>query len=601
MFFEGETSATKTESSIVSETNLSEAVNINGLSLCWQDLSVIARSDTLGFEESTKLSQQYKLKDWLKLNSLFSANQLFFEPVIAPVSELGTVAVIDDSFGQLSLSLGLKGARVLHVALDSCEKDYCEQLFSQNGLEKIRVLCFDSTELEQVKCSTLLLGRPAPKYKHSAERLGFILNTLVSQAETVVVVEENKFSLRRLVNSRCKSLSQISMFSPYWWTRTLSGKHASTDIYGVLNGSTSIQVPRISLWAKGQLESDKAHQSIFKRVLSTLPFFKVLLPGFMVVSSSSPGLSWFERVLDLESVKAAMPGLENGYIKRVFAGNRGVTVIIYGNQRKNCVWRIASESEGVERVNINAQALQDLSSVGDDKSSIIPSLLYLGKELGCVFSIEEMLPGNDRKSRDGDETARTWMNALQLSMKVKGDYGVDRHAEIVASSIKRLTAFCDSEASTVVERVDQVIKDQFRGRQIDFVPLHGDLKEGNFLYGNNEKLSAVIDWDMYSKTNFPLVDHVIQLIYQNIRSYHDDGVSIFSAFVDKYLKGDFSAPLMKAAKEFSLSERDVRVIVLFSLVRVIDLQFVDALKTHRDCFNSMLSSLSTILEHIEQC
>jgi Phosphotransferase enzyme family len=249
---------------------------------------------------------------------------------------------------------------------------------------------------------------------------------------------------------------------------------------------------------------------------------RYLWPTYLLFSMRSNAPSEILARLEHEGILNFAHDSESAawVVKRVVAGNHGVTIAIVGHRQKEAddiVVRWCLHSAGQRLLHVNADALERLAIT--EWTSLIPRLILHKKVGNLSFSAESLcrgfeLEGNSPESMRHLKNACVRLVDLQFQSASILNMDESRYARMILPWFDDLRLHCGEEYEDSVVKLEVRLGKLMRGRSFSIGPCHGDLKLGNVLFGVDGTLSGVIDWDCYTDEGLPIHDYLTMFTYK---------------------------------------------------------------------------------------
>jgi len=262
--------------------------------------------------------------------------------------------------------------------------------------------------------------------------------------------------------------------------------------------------------------SGRIKQYLLNRRLSTRYW-----PAFLFCASKQGGLNQIQQMVSAANLPAQLSWSSNHVeVRRVIAGNADVTVVMVGpvgDCSIEVVLRLPRSKAGLVSAGRNADVISDLQR--GPFAALTPQLLASGEQLGQRYYIEEKKAGRELQefSELADQMvreaclvlARGQAQAAVRRQLTKNDYDV-----LIGSCIAHLRPYCNDAEQKVLQRVDQLLRHFFIGKELPLVRTHGDFKLGNVLFLADQSVGAIIDWDLSETSGLPLNDLFVLMTYR---------------------------------------------------------------------------------------
>jgi aminoglycoside phosphotransferase (APT) family kinase protein len=193
------------------------------------------------------------------------------------------------------------------------------------------------------------------------------------------------------------------------------------------------------------------------------------------------------------------------------------TLVVAGSDERRYVVRVARTPIAVDRGRRNFETLETLRStdlISSEMKSMVPRPRIAGTIDGYPYYVEELLAGTARDNYRGWPPSAGWEpGALrfitEMHLATKRLLQVDREvfARFVTAPLDRIDRRCAKrDTSIAIDALKAVLECAFVGETLPVVWSHGDFSAGNCLYDRSRRLSAVVDWELFSTDHLPLLD-----------------------------------------------------------------------------------------------
>ncbi len=266
-----------------------------------------------------------------------------------------------------------------------------------------------------------------------------------------------------------------------------------------------------------------------------------LWPSFMLIASRVSHKRVIDEVIESERIGVMLNwGVGRVVVKKIVAGNSGVTILIVGPEDENdrdIVVRHPRTSEGLMAVQRNADALKALSN--EIFSGFVPRLYVDKVQESKGYIIEEKIRGKELDGF-GEKAELMIMQSCELFIDMQMN-GVKNRAfneilinQFIVGAISPLAALCDDDVKPLLSIIGEFLFGAFKDKNIPFVRSHGDYKLGNILFLDDGQLGGIIDWDMSEKNGLPLLDIYTLILY---RISSETGQSLADVYKNILLPG----------------------------------------------------------------
>lgn len=554
------------------------------------------------------LNQSESFSQYKDLLGKASADQAFWLPLLPYYVKSQSVAlVIDDTDGNISCKLAPHFFTVISIHSDVNALMKVKNEALKKSLDNVIPIQADLSKplpiaAESVSLVILLHVSNSRSFQNEmsvCERYRiFIANSkvLLSLNGSLVIIDNNAQNYRDWLHnlrgvSRDKKFNGVPVKR---LRRILSGqKYSNIDKYIGDFYYTASFIP-LPVFVKNGGLGDLS-------VYSMSAFYKIkqyvkhrflpsnLWPSFMLIASRVYHKRVIDEVIESERVGVKLNwGVGRVVVKKIVAGNSGVTILIVGPEDKNdrdVVVRHPRTSEGLMAVQRNTDALKSLSN--EIFSDFVPKLYAAKVDESTGYIIEEKLSGKELDGF-GEKAELMIMSSCELfiDMQMKGvsnkTFNEALINRFIIGAISPLSTLCD-DVKSLLAAVGEFLGGAFKNKNIPIVRSHGDYKLGNILFLDNGQLGGIIDWDMSEKNGLPLLDIYTLILY---RISSETGESLADVYKNILLPGKtdvFYKDLieMACAKYALSSELVFPLMCLFWLTHLRD-RVSSGLKSHPD-------------------
>lgn len=191
------------------------------------------------------------------------------------------------------------------------------------------------------------------------------------------------------------------------------------------------------------------------------------------------------------------------------------TLIVAAGNERRYVMRVPRSPMAEERSRQNFAMLSGLHTdrrIPACVKEIVPHPHGQGMIDGYRYYLEDALPGKGRDEHANWRARGGWeAGALrfvsELHLATKQQVCVDNHVfdRIVAAPLARILERCPNHAAALA-KLGTALERRLKFEVLPFVWAHGDFAAGNCLYDNSRRLTGVVDWELSSPCQLPLLD-----------------------------------------------------------------------------------------------
>jgi hypothetical protein len=288
------------------------------------------------------------------------------------------------------------------------------------------------------------------------------------------------------------------------------------------------------------------------------------LPGVTAVLSSDGGLrSFAERIID-ELGEAGHVPPQARRLTRYFVRPKGVAVLVAGAPDDGgVIVRLPLDEQAARVCALHHRATESLACdarIPATLRALFPAPLASGTYDGHVFFAESARPGESGRryyTRSGRRYDRAITNAAEVVCALRR--ATEIPVTIDEAEFDRLcgTWLGELQALVAADKRDDLIaietwlRATLIGRTVPLGWHHGDYDFANLLYGANDEVTAILDFEAFDARGLPLIDLLLLLARRIIRRH---GLSFGMLFLRAILTR--ALPPLEA----ELFEREVRTI-----------------------------------------
>ena len=249
-------------------------------------------------------------------------------------------------------------------------------------------------------------------------------------------------------------------------------------------------------------------------------------------SGDSEGQSFLQRLIPELQASLDCPQhsirLDRFLIRRIGK----TTLVVACDDERRYVVRVARSPMASNRAHTNFAALKALHSthlISDEMKAMVPRPERAGDIDKYPYYVEASLPGTARDDFDGWPSGTGWEpGALafisDMHFATKRPVRIDRQVfdQFFAAPLDRIRRRCATpKTKPVLDRLGVILERAVAGETIPFVWSHGDFSAGNCLYDGTRRLTGVVDWELFSDYQLPLLDVLNSMEIPEERNSHE--------------------------------------------------------------------------------
>jgi SAM-dependent methyltransferase/uncharacterized protein YbaR (Trm112 family) len=333
-----------------------------------------------------------------------------------------------------------------------------------------------------------------------------------------------------------------------------------------------------------------------------------LLPGVSAVLSTEAGRESFaERVVHhVTGMNGNGPSLSRYYVRP-----KGVAVLVAGTPDvQGLVVRLPMNEGSEATCALHHRALTTLA----DDERIPPALRALfpqpigdGHFEGQPFFAETSLTGESGRvyySRSGRRYDRAIVNAAEAVCGLRRATDVPtliddtQYARLCGTWLTELRGIVPESARATIEKIEGFLDRTLRGATLPLGWHHGDYDFANLLYGTDDSVRGILDFEVFDAHGLPLIDLLLLLARRPIRK---QGVAFGTLFVHSILQRELpplEAGLLKKELEITGIDDEMYRAIAFCC-------WLNHLRLRRDSWLVRSSSwldenLHAVVEHVRR-
>jgi aminoglycoside phosphotransferase (APT) family kinase protein/SAM-dependent methyltransferase len=242
-----------------------------------------------------------------------------------------------------------------------------------------------------------------------------------------------------------------------------------------------------------------------------------------VLSTSAESRPFAERVL-------AEVGAASASVSRYYVRAQGVAVLVAGvaGDGGRIIRMPLDETaeQGCARQQRALRVLADDVRMPAELRALFPLPLVAGRLAGQAYFVESALPGESariyysRSTRRFDRaivSASDTLSALRRATEVSRTIDEETFAHLCGDWLPELRVAVGPERRPILDRVGEILHETLVGRTLPLGWYHGDYDFANLLYDAHDRLSGIIDFELFDARGLPLVDHMVLLARRHRR------------------------------------------------------------------------------------
>lgn len=197
----------------------------------------------------------------------------------------------------------------------------------------------------------------------------------------------------------------------------------------------------------------------------------------------------------------------------------------------------------LERRRHEARILEALHHKNLHISSLIPKFYLEGNLYRQVYLVQEEMPGVSIDAPVPLLNEITW-RAVQVLIDFHVDtanettLGDDLFYKLFSKPLHRIIDKLGPCATTLINSIENILREQLWEKRIKTVWLHGDFKIENVLINSKSlEVCGIIDWDLSQEEGFPLLDLLYLITYNRVIR---EKKAVEDIFLDTIIQKNFS-------------------------------------------------------------
>jgi aminoglycoside phosphotransferase (APT) family kinase protein len=252
------------------------------------------------------------------------------------------------------------------------------------------------------------------------------------------------------------------------------------------------------------------------------------LPGLSAVASpDGQAASFAERVLRRVGEGANLPA-SAWALSRYYVRAKGAVVLV-GGEPAQVIVRVPMADSAAATCDVQHRAIETLAAderIPSELRQLFPAPLADGRFEGQTFFSEHAVSGEvgrlyyslpedrfDRAIENAAETLRQLRRATEVPTLID-EAEFRRHCGDWLTDLRKVVAEAHRSAFDDVERF---LRDTLVGSTLPLGWYHGDYDFANLLYGPDDRVSGVLDFEVFDARGLPLIDFLVLLARRPIR------------------------------------------------------------------------------------
>jgi hypothetical protein len=264
--------------------------------------------------------------------------------------------------------------------------------------------------------------------------------------------------------------------------------------------------------------------------------------------------------------------------------------------------RIPFDERAVDRCRNNHTTLQTLA--GLQLSFMIPQAKDTFAYGGLPCYAESRVPGlstdlralSPRSSHVRVESVTRALVDMQRATRLAVTIDEKWLTDLVHAPCARLSPSLPRDLRHALSDLEMRLGSILMNRPFSLVQLHGDFKGSNLLWSEDQRISAVVDWDLAVRYSFPVIDFAFYNAYEHAVQSR----AAFDVALADQVEPTSGAYWQFAEHELGLTKTTYAFCVLMGLVRygTFHAGFLDASEHPQWCERYVNSGLRRVCDHI---
>lgn len=253
------------------------------------------------------------------------------------------------------------------------------------------------------------------------------------------------------------------------------------------------------------------------------------LPGIAAVLSGDPQQPNFaERLLD-ELVDTGKLDAGSRRLTSYFVRPKGCAVIVLGMPGEGAVLRLPLDERAAKTCELHHRALEAFATderLPESVRRLFPAPLAAGTFQEQPYFLESALPGEAgrryyaRSARRYDRAILSAAEALRLLRRATEVHTLideQEFARLCGDWLVELRGIVSERMKAPLAALEQELRSVLVGATLPLGWHHGDYDFANLLYGDNDEVSAILDFEVFEPRGLPLIDLLVLLARRELR------------------------------------------------------------------------------------
>jgi SAM-dependent methyltransferase len=266
------------------------------------------------------------------------------------------------------------------------------------------------------------------------------------------------------------------------------------------------------------------------------------LPGLSAVASPDRAATSFaERLLRRVGENAGLPASACA-LSRYYVRAKGAVVLVGGEPAATIV-RVPLADSATATCALQHGAVESLARderIPSEVRRLFPAPLAAGRFEGQSFFAERALSGEvgrvyysrpeerfDRAISSAAETLRQLRRATEEPTRID-DTEFQRHCGLWLGELR---AVVQDESRRALDTVERFLRDTLVGATLPLGWYHGDYDFANLLYGPDDTVTGILDFEVFDPRGLPLIDFLVLLARRPIRQREFAFGTLFVRFI----------------------------------------------------------------------
>jgi len=247
------------------------------------------------------------------------------------------------------------------------------------------------------------------------------------------------------------------------------------------------------------------------------------LPGFAAVLSTEPRpRSFAERILE-------HIGCDGAVVANYYVRAKGLAVIVAGEAGAGRIVRLPlgpSAERGCTHHHEALELLRNDVRIPATLRALFPRPVGQGVFAGQPYYVESALPGipgrvyyarTTRRYERAILAAADALRRLRRATEVPVRIDAAEFERLCGAWHRDLSTLVTDEQRAMLDRVAHVVADTLLDTTLPLGWYHGDYDFANLLYGPDDSLRGILDFDLFEPRGLPLVDLMVLLARRRVR------------------------------------------------------------------------------------